>query len=189
MGHLKSMSCITNALLINNVLIPEDLEKVKAHLTSTDYLTYPLGEGVDMYVCDIPPSIKEFILDVVQGVTRKKLEAVATFARYNSPDMDTSFRIHSDGLINGEQPDVACVLYLTTGNNGTALFTHEKYGDFPEEGEEKIHTEDDGLWQMYDYCEEVENTMFVYDAKCFHSRWPSKADNHRFVIVGFFKEV
>lgn len=178
-----------NELTIEEVL-PEDLlTQVKQHLTKAEYFEYPLGGDVNMFVCDIPQEVKDHIHWVIEKHTELVLTPIATYARYNSPTTDTSFRIHSDGLINGEQPDVAAVLYLTTGRTGTGLFTHQTYGEEPEQGEEKIHTEDDGEWLCYAYGMEIENDMFIYPANKFHSRWPSQADHHRFVIVSFLKQV
>lgn len=155
-------------------------------LSRSDYMPLPLGDGVVMSVCALSQAAKFAIADAVERAWGKPLSIIEMFCRYNSPTLDTSFRIHSDGLIQGLEPDVASVLYLTTGPTGTGLFEHPEHGTG---GKGKIFTEDDGQWKLSEFSEEVENNAFIYDANRFHSRWPPQADHHRFVIVGFYQEV
>lgn len=167
------------------LLTQEEFDILKKWIAANQFVPYPLGNGVQMIVCPLADEIKEKILGYVEEMCGKKLKIVEMYCRYNSPDMDPSFRIHSDGLIKGVQPDVASVLYLTTGDTGTALLRHPEHGY---EGRGKVFTQDDGRWKVIQYCAEEENTCFVYNANHFHSRWPPKAYSDRFVIVGFYTE-
>lgn len=171
---------------VEGLLSEDELSQLKEELARSDYMPLPLGDGVVMSVCALSQSAKTFIADAVERAWGKPLSIIEMFCRYNSPSLDTSFRIHSDGLIQGLEPDVASVLYLTTGQTGTALFEHPEHGT---EGRGMIFREDDGLWKLTEYSEEIENNAVIYDANRFHSRWPPQADNHRFVIVGFYQEV
>lgn len=173
-------------MIVEGLLTEDELYQLKVELGRSDYMPLPLGDGVIMSVCALSQAAKTFIADAVEEAWGKPLSIVEMFCRYNSPDIDTSFRIHSDGLIQSIEPDVASVLYLTTGQTGTALFEHPEHGT---EGKGMIFREDDGLWKMTEFSPEVENNAVIYNANRFHSRWPPKADGHRFVIVGFYQEV
>lgn len=173
-------------MVVEELLTKEELEELKLELSRADFVPFPLGEGVHMSVTPLSQTAKTVIADAIEAAWGKPLSIIEMFARYNSPGVDTGFRIHSDGLIQGLEPDVASVLYLTTGHTGTGLFEHPEHGTG---GKGKIFTEDDGQWKLSEFSEEVENNAFIYDANRFHSRWPPQADHHRFVIVGFYQEV
>lgn len=173
-------------MVVEGLLSEDELSQLKEELARSTYIPLPLGDGVVMSVCALSQSAKTFIADAVECAWGKPLSIVEMFCRYNSPDLDTSFRIHSDGLIQGLEPDVASVLYLTTGSTGTGLFEHPEHGT---EGRGMIFREDDGQWKLTEYSEEIENNAVIYNANRFHSRWPPQASSHRFVIVGFYQEV
>lgn len=173
-------------MVVEGLLSPEELAELKVELSRADYMPLPLGDGAVMSVCALSQTAKSTIADAIEAAWGKPLSIIELFCRYNSPGVDTSFRIHSDGLIQGLEPDVASVLYLTTGHTGTGLFEHPEHGTG---GKGKIFTEDDGQWKLSEFSQEKENNAFIYDANRFHSRWPPQADHHRFVIVGFYQEV
>lgn len=175
---------MNDSITVEDVLSVDEMDELAAYLGENDFYPYPIDDGVEMYVCNIPQDIKNAIVCEVSHHVGQVVEEIAIYARYNSPNVDTSFRIHSDGLIAGKKVDLAAVLYCTTGNTGTALFTHPIHGS---KSEGKIFTEDDGQWELDEYSEEKENTMFIYDAKRFHSRWPHQAMGERVVIVSFLK--
>jgi hypothetical protein len=173
-------------MIVEGLLSAFELSDLKEELGRATYVPLPLGDGVVMSVCQLSQDSRNTIADAVEKHWGKPLSIVEMFCRYNSPTIDTSFRIHSDGLIQGVEPDVACVLYLTTGDTGTALLEHPEHGC---EGKGMIFREDDGKWEVSEFSEEIVNNAIIYNANRFHSRWPAKASNHRFVIVGFFQEV
>lgn len=172
------------SVIVPEVLPKHHLDALKKHVMVNSFQPIDIG-GTEMYAMDVPVEIKQWIIGFTEELLDKKLEEVAIYCRYNSSALDTTFRVHSDGLIQGQQPTIASVLYLTTGNTGTALYTHPEHGS---EGLGKIFQEDDGKWELIDFCEEVENTMFVYNANSFHSRFPHKARGERVVVVSFLKE-
>lgn len=154
----------------------EELEECERQFVDLGDIPICLAEVQDFYIEDLMHEI-EFELN-------QAVDPIAVFARYNSPDVDTSFRIHSDGRIQGQQPDVAFVYYIK-GKSGTALFDHPEHGRSSEKGE--VFTDDDGFWQETFYHAPKPNTILLYDAKSFHSRWPNKEEEDRIVIVGFLK--
>lgn len=173
---------------VHNALQPDTVASLKSFLCRVEFEAVPLGEGVEMIASAATQEVTGALLKLVTEQYGKEFTELATFCRYNSPKADTSFRIHSDGVINDEQPTLAVVYYVNSGKTGTALFVHEEYGTHPLKNEERIHTENDHGWIVTDYCEQKENTAFMYDARKFHSRWPPEAHDDRFVIVGFYKE-
>lgn len=175
---------VVSGLVIDNVLPDEKLAYLKHYISNEQFTPVDIG-GAEMYVMALPEEIKHWLVGFIEGTVDKELVDVATFIRYNSAEHDTSFRVHSDGLIQGLQPTIASVLYLTTGHTGTALYEHPVHGS---EGLGKIFMVDDGQWGIVDFCEEIENTMFIYNANSFHSRLPHKAKGERVVVVSFLKE-
>lgn len=184
------MSCSMNATTtIYNALPHDVLGSLKSYLSRAEWGPVTLGDSVEMAAVAAPEGLTEVVVKLVNDAYLKEFEPLAVFCRYNSPDVDTEFRIHSDSEVLGEQPTLAFVLYLNEGETGTALFVHEEYGTHPSKDETAIHTENDNCWVVTDYCEQKANVMFAYDARRFHSRWPPQSNCHRFVVVGFLKEV
>lgn len=175
------MSCTTKENFLNH----RQLSELKGEFIHANWQPYPLGEGIEMLVCALPLEIEEQILAGVEEMLGKQLNILHMYGRFNSPDHDTSFRIHSDGSIGSVEPDYASVLYLTTGSSCTAFWEHPEHG---REGKGLVFTEDDGQWNMTGYCDEEENTCVVYDANRFHSRYPPQVEQPRFVVVGFYAE-
>lgn len=164
----------------------QQIEDLWQFIAGQDFQDIKIDEDVTMSVCDVPEEIKELITKEVIKLTGVKLKPIVIYTRYNDEEVDTSFRVHSDGSVMGQEVAYASVLYLTTGETGTALLRHPEYGSI---SKGNIYTEDDGKWQVYDFAPEVENSMVVYPAARYHSRWPAKSKSERFVIVGFFGEV
>lgn len=135
-----------------------------------------------------PKETREALHAAIQASTGKELEMLQCFCRFNDKDTDTTFRIHSDGEVEGEQPTVAAVYYVNGGHTGTALFAHSVYGTYPAEWEERIHTENDHNWIVTQYADQRANDLFIYDARQYHSRWPAESADSRFVVVCFLKE-
>lgn len=184
------MSCLMNdPLTLSNVLDEHTYKLLTASIQETEFKAIPLGAGVKMYATEAPQEVTEAVLSIVDRAVGKELKTVAMFVRYNDEFMDNSVRIHSDGEVLGEQPTVACVLYLNDGNTGTALWAN--YGEYEtcHEWAPKVYTEESEGWYVTDYAPQVANSMFIYDARQFHSRYPHQADGPRFTLVGFFKEV
>lgn len=173
---------------IYNALPHDVLGSLKSYLSRAEWGPIPLGDSVEMAAVAAPEELTEVVVKLVNDAYLKEFEPLAVFCRYNSPEVDTEFRIHSDSEVLGEQPTLAFVLYLNEGDTGTALFTHDYWGETPKEGALKVYTEENHCWKVTDYCEQKANVMFAYDARRFHSRWPPQASCHRFVVVGFLKE-
>lgn len=170
-----------------NLLSEEQRFLLDAYLADLQFREHNIDEGVDISLAPIPNWLTYLLATEVAAEVGDELKLLTMFMRYNSPEVDTSFRVHSDGAILGEHADWACVYYLDDGETGTALFDHPEYGSFSRDG--LIFTKDDGKWEAHQEFPQVANSMAIYRADSFHSRWPHQAVDDRFVIVGFFKEV
>lgn len=185
---MKDQTALNETKTIHKALQPDTVASLKSYLCRADFEVIPLGQDVDMYATKAPQEVREALLKLITEEYGKEFEELAVFCRFNDAEVDTSFRIHSDGIIGNEQPTLAVVYYVNSGDTGTALFVHDIHGDHPLEGEERIYTENDHGWIVSDYCEQKENTAFIYDARRFHSRFPPKAYGPRFTVIGFYKE-
>jgi hypothetical protein len=187
MGSLHDM--LKEPLTISKVLDEHTYKLLTASVQETEFKAIPLGAGVKMYATEAPQEVTETVLSIVSKAVGKKLKTIAMFVRYNDELMDTSTRIHSDGEVLGGQPTVACVLYLNDGSTGTALWSHLGECEPCHEWAPKVYTEEDDDWGVMDYAPQIANSMFIYNARQFHSRYPHQADGPRFTLVGFFKEM
>lgn len=133
---------------------------------------------------------------VIDKVTPDGYESKLAFARLNTENLDTGFRIHSDGKTadnNGKmfQPEYAAVFYpFDTPGHGTALFTHKLIGDRSKPLQGKAFKIDDGMWSVSEWYEGKENTAFYYEANRYHCRYPFKSfgstiKDGRIIIVNF----
>jgi hypothetical protein len=144
--------------------------------------------GSLLYYQLIPNEIDQEINKVIDESLGIKHKDILTFARLNTPLLNTEFRIHSDGVILGKQPNLACVYYLKTSNSsGTSLYKHPTHGDRwnSRVTPSNVFLEDDGLWEEYHRYYALENSMFLYNAQLWHGRFPWVVTEDRIVIVKF----
>ena len=143
-----------------------------------------------------------FTSDVVkklEKIENKKINPILSFFRCATDDLDTDWRIHSDYIINGVNPDRACVIYMSKSQmeclNGTAFWQHETYGDkLPdnttiEEYNRMLIEESEDLskWELKSVVGGKENRLVSYPANYFHSKYPSRAwKEGRYVFVMFY---
>jgi hypothetical protein len=171
------------SVLMEDVFDGEDHLALDQCLKTMSYFPLELDEHATMYAGELPTPLARLIEGKVQEAWGEELTPIATFARLNDTELDNTFRIHSDGLVQGQQPTVAAVYYIENGGSGTALMTHEEYGD---QGS-GIYTTDDGKWTVGEFVAGNANSMFVYEAQAFHTRYPEKSEDTRVVIVSFLK--
>ena len=170
-------------VFVEDVFSEDVFSVIADHLKAIDYYPVDLGNAT-MFAQELQPTICEMIEGAISKHWGKELVPIKTFARYNDEWLDTSFRVHSDGEIEGQQPTVAAVYYIDCGGSGTALMSHSTYGSRGK----GIFIEDDGLWQVDQFVEGKPNSMVVYEADAFHTRYPHQAKDTRLVIVSFMRE-
>ena len=116
--------------------------------------------------------------------------------------LDTDWRIHSDGIIQGQKPDRALVLYISPRKinelHGTALWQHKTYGkSLPDnvtdiEFDRMIAQEAENLdmWTLNSVIGYEQNRAISYPASYFHSKYPNKSwKSGREVFVMFYKTI
>lgn len=181
--------------VIDNVL-PEDIFQVfKRKCRNAVYKDIPAGMGDTLRLAKPDPLIVDFILKEISKSLCMKLRVIISFARLNHNNVNNTFRVHSDTLIEGEKPDIAAVFYFdTVVNTGTALFKHPEYGLINGNPSQSLIFKDNELWEPYLKYESKANSAFIYNADLYHGRYPWEAygtsqKDGRIVLVMFLKEV
>jgi hypothetical protein len=182
------------AWIKENVLSDYFLADVRRIARKAYYRPYPKGDvGEMLFLAPLPGFVRTLMRQAMEEELGIRLEEVISFFRLNTKRHDTEFRVHCDGIIQGQRPTHAAVFYLDTHrSSGTALFKHPTYGCCDKE-QLAIFNEDDGLWDAYFKCPEIANNMFIYRTEMFHGRFPWQARGNakcdgRIVIVMFMKE-
>ena len=182
-------------LIVKNALPEEVFKELSAGCRSLNFKNFTSSDSFSMQAALIPKKLSEAIDIVACEATGIKLHTLNTFARLNSAKYDLQPRIHSDGHIMGEHPDIAMVLYTETSPGfGTALFSHPVHGDRSRAADRQVFTENCEEWKPYVFYEAVANSVFIYKAEMYHCRYPFAAygktqKDGRIVIVKFFKEL
>lgn len=161
----------------------EELHTALSYVTKEHMNEVRLDDEATLWGAYIPDELQKLMQLVMEEATGRKLDHILSFIRYNFPEDTQEFRMHSDGLILGQQPEVAGVYYITEGTSGTGMYSHEEYG----ESGPGIFNEDDGKWKMVDFCEAVADRLLIYPAQNYHQRTPFKVEEERFIVVGFYK--
>jgi hypothetical protein len=169
-------------IVVDNAFGPGFLAEFDG-LTEESFQEVVLDGEAKMWAQEATPYEEDLLHRTVEQQVGRPLKMLQTFLRYNFPEDTQKFRMHSDGIVLGEQPDVACVYYIKPGGSGTATYKHPVYGA---EGQGTFN-EDDGLWEMVDKCEGKPDRLLIYPARAYHQRHPFKVAEERIVIVGFYK--
>ena len=167
----------------------EELLEVQQLVRGLRYTNMNGDPGQVLYLSYIPGWI-------TQRLTPEGYESKISFARLNTSELDTKFRVHADSRTRDAKgqlfyPDFACVFYpFDTPGHGTGLFRHKVLGDQCDKRKARAFTYDDGNWEMYDWYEGKENTMFAYESNKYHCRYPYQSfgltkEDARIVIVNF----
>jgi len=185
--------------LIDNFLDSKLFKSIAGHLNDNNYNEYKTP-GKSFWVQEAQP---EFINHVIERLEEKegcKLENILAFFRVSTDVIDAEWRIHSDGIINNEQPDRAVVLYISPKEmqelHGTAFWDHKQYGNKQpeninnEEFDNFLIKESSSLdnWKLNTVLGYEQNRLISYPANYFHSKYPNKAwKEGRQVFVMFYK--
>jgi hypothetical protein len=175
--------------VLTNVFPDKEFQSLKNYLKRSvrDFKPFDVGYDHNLYFHMIPRPTNETLNKAIEAKVGK-FQEVLTFARLNTPDKNTEFRVHSDSKIFGKQPNLAAVFYIESSeDSGTAFFKHPEYGDRFEfkPNQPQIIPKDDGLWEKYYQYNAVENTMLLYNAHLYHGRQPWVMNHERIVIVKF----
>jgi hypothetical protein len=146
----------------------------------------------------LPQNVVNTIQLEIQALEKVKIEPILAFMREAKEGQDHDWRIHNDSIIEGEQPDRACVLYISdtkqSGLNGTAFWEHKKHGDRFENTnvieQNRLLSEDANdldLWDLKSIIGHKKNRLISYPCNYFHSKYPNEFIDNRVVFVMFYK--
>ena len=154
--------------------------------------------GKSFWVKEIPDCIMDVIKFEIEHLEHNRIEPILGFIREAKEGQDNDWRIHNDSIIEGQQPDRACVLYISDskqdGLNGTAFWEHKKYGDqfsnVTVEKQNRLLMEDANdldLWDLKSVIGHKKNRLISYPCNYFHSKYPNEFVDSRVVFVMFYK--
>jgi len=154
--------------------------------------------GKSFWVKEVPSSIMHIIKCEIEELEGYVIEPILGFIREAKKGQDHDWRIHNDSIIEGQQPDRACVLFISDckqkGLNGTAFWEHKKYGEKFEvvsiEEQNRLLNEDANdldLWDLKSIIGHKKNRLISYPCNYFHSKYPNEFIDSRVVFVMFYK--
>ncbi len=110
-----------------------DINLIDLLRTNKDEFQEVKTPGKSFWVKEVPASIMQIIKFELEDLEGHRIEPILGFMREAKEGQDRDWRIHNDSIIEGQQPDRACVLYISDckqeGLNGTAFWEHKKHGD------------------------------------------------------------
>lgn len=179
---------------VNDNFLPEDLfQELQDYCNQKEFQEIKVGDKSFLYL----PTPEVFIplLQIPEH------QIILSFIRKAHSEFDTDYRIHSDRIINQEQTELACVVYINENEgvttNGTAFWKHHFYGsELPKEStnEEfnRLLLEDSNdlsKWKLIRFVQSQPNRCLTYKANQFHSKYPNKiTEGERIVMVTFYKK-
>ena len=185
--------------LIDNFLDDKLFKSTADHLNNNNYNEYKTP-GKSFWVQEAEPEFISNVLEILSKKEGRELESVLGFFRVSTDVIDSEWRIHSDGIINNEQPDRAVVLYMSPKEiqelHGTAFWDHKQYGNkqpkniSSEEYDNFLIKESGNLnnWKLNTVLGYEQNRLISYPANYFHSKYPNKSwKKGRQVFVMFYK--
>ena len=184
---------------IDDFLDKDLFKKTIDELNNNSYTEYKTP-GKSFWVQEAKPEFIDYVLQVLSEKEGCELESILGFFRLSTDTIDAELRIHSDGIINNQQPDRAVVLYISqkklTELHGTAFWNHKKYGkkqpdNISDDEFNRLLTEDSGNlnnWELNTVLGYEQNRLISYPANYFHSRYPNKSwKAGREIFVMFYK--
>tara|TARA_R100001230_G_C5623799_1_gene132775 strand:+ start:306 stop:878 length:573 start_codon:yes stop_codon:yes gene_type:complete len=168
-------------------------------LSSQDYKEVKTP-GKSFYIQHASSSFMSYVCNSLSKLEGNPVNPIIGFFRVSNDMLDTDWRIHSDLNIEGQKPDRALVIYMSSRQiddlHGTAFWQHETYGKaLPnnvtnEEFDRMIIRESENLkvWTLDSVIGYNQNRAISYPANYFHSKYPNKSwKQGREVFVMFYK--
>ena len=154
--------------------------------------------GKSFWVKKVPKPIADIIKFEIEDLEHTRIEPILYFMREAKEGQDIDWRIHNDSIIEGQQPDRACVLFVSdeqnVGLNGTAFWEHYEHGEKFEnvsiEEQNRLLNEDansPNKWKLKSVIGHKKNRLISYPCNYFHSKYPNEFIESRRVFVMFYK--
>lgn len=175
-------------IILSDVLDVKMFEEHQKLTRKYDYQTVNMGLGDKLFGVYTPPDLLAALLRKASDAIGRELSCNVSFVRLNHKHTDVSPRIHAD---DAAMRDVAAagVFYFESSEHGTGLFKHPVWGTHHRQGTPHVF-KDLTDWEMYFHYKAVANSMLMYEASMFHSRWPvisygESKDDGRVIVVLF----
>lgn len=180
---------------IDNFLSQELLDEFISD--DSEFIEYPTIDKI-FYVKPVSDKFNNYVIKKLEEVEGNCIENIVSFFREAKDGQDTTWRIHNDSEIFGEQPHRAIVLFMESEEseelNGTAFWEHKKYGDIykgnsTEEYDRLLLEESENLdsWTLKSVVGYKQNRLLSYPCNYFHSKYPNEFKQPRRVFVMFYK--
>jgi len=161
------------------------------------FIEYPTIDKI-FYVKPVSDKFNNYVINKIQDIEGNRIKNIVSFFREAKDGQDTSWRIHNDSEMMGEQPDRAIVLFMESEDsqelNGTAFWEHNQYGDIyqgntQEEYDKLILEESENLdaWTLKSVVGYKQNRLLSYPCNYFHSKYPNQFKQPRRVFVMFYQ--
>ena len=95
----------------DNFLSLDDFEDINNSINSCKFNPVDVGDSF-FYVQESNEKINNYVINKLEKFEGRRLTNILSFFRVATDKLDTSWRIHSDLIVNGQKPDRALVLYL-----------------------------------------------------------------------------
>ena len=175
------------------------LKEAIEYLSSQDYKVFNDGNE-SYYYQAATDSFINYVVSKLKEIEDNEIINILAAFRLSNEEISNSWKIHSDLIIEGQNPDRAFVLYKSPRKinelHGTALWEHKTYGkSLPdtvtnEEFDRMILKESENLdmWTLNSVIGYEQNRAISYPANYFHSKYPNKSwKSGREVFVMFYK--
>lgn len=180
-------------IVLTDVLEAVTFERYYKEVRGYTFKEAKMGLGDKLFGAFTPPLLRKVLVSKASEAVGRELACNISFVRLNHSGTDSSPRIHADHFAMNKV-DVAAVFYFETSEHGTALFEHDVLGRTCKPGAQHVFKDTEG-WKPYHFYAAIANSMLLYSADMFHSRWPVKsygdsAKDGRIIVVNFmhFKE-
>jgi len=175
------------------------LDETIKDLSAQEYQELKAGNESFHYLMAKPNFIK-YTIDSLEKLEGNKITSILNWFRLSNDKIQDNWKIHSDGIIQGQKPDRALVLYISPKKkkdlHGTAFWKHKKHGkSLPYDTTDKEFdrmilkdSEDLSVWTLNTVIGYEQNRAVSYPANYFHSKYPNKSwKEGREVFVMFYK--
>tara|TARA_R110001592_G_scaffold181931_1_gene424922 strand:- start:408 stop:989 length:582 start_codon:yes stop_codon:yes gene_type:complete len=175
------------------------LDETIKDLSAQDYQELKTDNESFHYLMAKPSFIK-YTIASLEKLEGNKITSILNWFRLSNDKIQDNWKIHSDGIIQGQKPDRALVLYISPKKkkdlHGTAFWEHKKHGkslpyDTTDEEFDRMilkDSEDLSVWTLNTVVGYEQNRAISYPANYFHSKYPNKSwKEGREVFVMFYK--
>jgi hypothetical protein len=173
------------SFILDDVLDKQYFKNIQEDSRNTTFKTIQ-SEGRQFHVAYPPKDLSLKIQKAIEEVYRCKIQVVNSFLRMYTQFLNNNWGIHADrNVLSETSPSHGAVFFLSENLgdiNGTAFWSHEKYGlSLPEITDNEAHGftsksyNNENEWEVNSIIGGVENRLISYPSNYFHSKFPKQA--------------